>query len=1068
MTPIDLSPATLNAHGLHRVGGADDAQAHIVFVHGLRSAAFDAWAQDKSDAQTFWPAWLAQDERLKQRRAAVWTYGYDASPTVYQGKPEALGRTAHTFFQHLEMKGLLGRPVVVVAHSLGGLVTKAMLRKLSDLNHKARTDFHGLVFFGTPHLGSPVKSAVSLLDFAASELAKVLDFSHPTLVELNDWYRNQWPTDRALVFVEGQPEIANVTIVPTASASPGQPGQMVFSIPASHTGMCKMSSTSDTPYQQVVSFVLRSLASPPVVHLAPSEPKVPRRINIPPSIGARFVGRDAELQALHHALQAQGGQDVALSSHALHGMGGYGKTRLVVEYAHRFGDAYSCVLLLNAESPQSLDADLAALCERHRLDLGGPHELPKAQDDRVDMAKRWLVHHTGWLLIADNADTSDAARAVAQLVRDCPQGQVLVTTRLADWGSSFAPLPLQGLQPAAAKQLLLAQSAPGRQVRPVQDPSDLDAIVTALHGHSLALTLAAAYIGQRRISFGQYLSDLRAQSQRPLHWLPQSALAEHDKSVTQSLRLSIDAVGGQARQLLDCLAWLAPEPLPSSLCETPCKGVTDVTDALTELEQHHLVEKADGAPAMHRLLQEVLRGLQADAAPVSGTPVSGLPGWQAALQWTNAAFEGDLDNPDHWPRLVPLALHVDQVLHAVEQEPVIAPPHADAVARLSNQCGFLRYSQAQFALAEPLFRRALAIDEASYGENYPTVAIRLNNLAGLLQSTNRLAEAEPLFRRALAIDEASYGENHPEVATDLNNLAGLLQSTKRLAEAEPLFQRALAIDEASYGENHPTVAIRLNNLAGLLRATNRLAEAEPLFRRALAIDEASYGENHPTVAIRLNNLAELLWTTNRLAEAEPLYWRALAIDEASYGENHPEVATVLNNLASLLQATKRLAEAEPLYRRALAIDEASYGEHHPNVATGLNNLAGLLYATKHLAEAEPLYRRALAINKASYGENHPTVAMGLNNLAELLRATKRLAEAEPLSERHLSIFVDFTLLTGHEHPHLRAAVANYFHLLQSMTLPADEARNKRLTVLSPLQADPRFHDLALSLLNPTE
>jgi hypothetical protein len=32
------------------------------------------------------------------------------------------------------------------------------------------------------------------------------------------------------------------------------------------------------------------------------------------------------------------------------------------------------------------------------------------------------------------------------------------------------------------------------------------------------------------------------------------------------------------------------------------------------------------------------------------------------------------------------------------------------------------------------------------------VAIRLNNLATLLQATNRLAEAEPLMRRALTID----------------------------------------------------------------------------------------------------------------------------------------------------------------------------------------------------------------------------------------------------------------------------------------------------------------------------
>ena len=54
------------------------------------------------------------------------------------------------------------------------------------------------------------------------------------------------------------------------------------------------------------------------------------------------------------------------------------------------------------------------------------------------------------------------------------------------------------------------------------------------------------------------------------------------------------------------------------------------------------------------------------------------------------------------------------------------------------------------------------------------MAIRLNNLAGLLRATNRLAEAEPLYRRALAIDEKSFGPEHPDVARDLNNLAALL------------------------------------------------------------------------------------------------------------------------------------------------------------------------------------------------------------------------------------------------------------------------------------------------------
>ena len=65
-----------------------------------------------------------------------------------------------------------------------------------------------------------------------------------------------------------------------------------------------------------------------------------------------------------------------------------------------------------------------------------------------------------------------------------------------------------------------------------------------------------------------------------------------------------------------------------------------------------------------------------------------------------------------------------------------------------------------------------------------------------------------MIERALAIDEKSYGPEHPRVAIDLNNLAQLLQATNRLGEAEPLMKRALAIDEKSYGPEHPNVASR--------------------------------------------------------------------------------------------------------------------------------------------------------------------------------------------------------------------------------------------------------------------
>jgi hypothetical protein len=75
-------------------------------------------------------------------------------------------------------------------------------------------------------------------------------------------------------------------------------------------------------------------------------------------------------------------------------------------------------------------------------------------------------------------------------------------------------------------------------------------------------------------------------------------------------------------------------------------------------------------------------------------------------------------------------------------------------------------------------RRALAIDEASYGPDHPNVARDLSNLAQLLQATNRLAEAEPLMRRnvEILITFSDQGFQHPNLDTGLSNYVSLLQA----------------------------------------------------------------------------------------------------------------------------------------------------------------------------------------------------------------------------------------------------------------------------------------------------
>jgi tetratricopeptide (TPR) repeat protein len=311
--------------------------------------------------------------------------------------------------------------------------------------------------------------------------------------------------------------------------------------------------------------------------------------------------------------------------------------------------------------------------------------------------------------------------------------------------------------------------------------------------------------------------------------------------------------------------------------------------------------------------------------------------FEAVHRWGFAYFDGPLEGLE---AKAIQAEDAERLQRAFRHARVIQPA-AEWAAWLEKrleQLGEGTIWQPLLAVAE----RGVQEAAKELGANDPAVAGLLDRQASLLRVIARYKDSELLFRRALAIDEASYGPDHPEVARALNNLALLLKDTNSLAEAEPLMRRALSIDEASCGKDHPTVATRLNNLALLLKVTNRFTEAEPLYRRALAIDEASYGNSHPKVATRLNNLAQLLQATNRLAEAEPLMARVVEMFEISYGNDHPDVATALNNLALLLHDTNRLAEAEPLMRRAFGIFWNSLGLDHPNTQTVRGNYITLL------------------------------------------------------------------------------------------------------------------------------
>jgi tetratricopeptide (TPR) repeat protein len=620
-----------------------------------------------------------------------------------------------------------------------------------------------------------------------------------------------------------------------------------------------------------------------------ASPRQPR--NLPfASLGDLFKGRDEKLEELRAALaDAKGGP---VQVRALHGLGGVGKTRLAIEYAWAREADYSALLFLRAENAAGMNANLVALVNAPVLDL--PEKEAREDDAKIEAVLRWLGDNPTWLMILDNVDDLEAVRAVTDLVPRLKGGHVIVTARAANFPATIRKLELDTLDEEPATQFLLKRTADDRQSAD-DDDAQARTLARELGGLALGLEQAGAQIATDRIGFARYLTLWNENREKTLGW-SDLTLTGSERTLATTWATSVVRLAPESRRLLDRLAMLAPDPIPDWLLDVPIHGEAadyDAQNARAGLFAYSLVARAKGEDGqgfvVHRLVQDFARRAMSEERRTEAL--------RESVGWVNNALVGDPWDVRTWPILNPLAPHALAVAQMADEARITEP-----TGRVLTYLGLLFKAKARYAEAEPLYRRALAISEASLGPNHPEVATDLNNLAVLLQETNRPGDAELLYQRALAIDEASRGPDHPNVARDLNNLAALLNATNRPAEAEPLMRRALRIDEASLGPDHPGVAIDLNNLADLLRYTNRFVEAEPLFRRALAIDEASLGPDHPSVGIRLNNLARLLWDSNRLAEAEPLLRCSLAIFEANLGPDHPKTANAREGLAVVVAA----------------------------------------------------------------------------------------------------------------------------------------------------------------------
>ena len=226
----------------------DDGLIDIVFIHGLTGSAHETWT-DKGSG--FWPEWLRED----LQGICLYTLGYPAALFEKWAKKEMdMYERAANVLEYFAGHGLGRKPLIFVTHSLGGILTKMILRKsceAEDEDWKRVSEVTKLVvFLSTPHTGAALANVLDVLPLTSKNI-KLLANEFGVLEDLNTHFRsfaNGKADLKTAVYYEKHATHKTVVVVTRESADPGVANTQPVALDKDHINICKPVDKSDLIY----------------------------------------------------------------------------------------------------------------------------------------------------------------------------------------------------------------------------------------------------------------------------------------------------------------------------------------------------------------------------------------------------------------------------------------------------------------------------------------------------------------------------------------------------------------------------------------------------------------------------------------------------------------------------------------------------------------------------------------------------------------------------------------------------------------------------------------------------
>ena len=234
---------------------------------------------------------------------------------------------------------------------------------------------------------------------------------------------------------------------------------------------------------------------------------------VPYERNPHFTGRHDFLEAIHNKIR-----DPELKGYkhriALFGLGGVGKTQIVLEYCFRYKQDYNYVFWVTAVDYASLLSGYQKIAIHARL----KSLLNMKPVDIVEGVLNWLRREQSWLLVIDNLD--DIKVVAGFLPQTGPHQHTLITTR----NPNSTGIPAQGLEVPllnttesidllyALSNITITTNSPERE--------QAERIVQELGNLPLGIEQAAAYVREVAGNFTTFMNDYQQNRRDVYQWIP--------------------------------------------------------------------------------------------------------------------------------------------------------------------------------------------------------------------------------------------------------------------------------------------------------------------------------------------------------------------------------------------------------------------------------------------------------------------------------------------------------------------------------------------------------------------